>query len=159
MKKGQMEIMGLVIVLILLTLGVLFVIRFVVLEDDDSIRQQHAESQMAANLLNSMLQTSATDCNNQQIKSLFRDCAMGNTIECDDGNKSCKFLNKTVEDILNRTLGEWNRDYYFNASGGKLGDPGRKLDFGAECPSSYDSKFYPIQAGTDTVKVLLQICT
>ncbi len=152
-KKGQMEIMGLVIVLMLLSFGLLFVIKFVYLAPERDIRQEHSESQMSANLLNSMLQATAPNCSNQQIKALFRDCSLNQEIKCVNNNKSCEFLNRTLKVIFNRTLDKWNRRYFFNAT-----NLNENIAFGAQCPGDYDSKFYPIQAGDKTVIVTLKVC-
>ena len=151
MKKGQMEVMGMVLVVALISIGLIFVIQFVILQDHDTGRKGYIESQRAANLLNSMLQTTALDCGDQQIKALLRDCALTNEITCDNGKKSCAYLNDTINVILNNTLKHWGKSYYFNAS-----DTG--LVFGQECTGSYDSKFYPVQAEHKTIIVRLMIC-
>lgn len=163
-KKSQMEILGLVIIILLLTLGLLFVIRFVYLGDDTNIRAKHAESQLAANLLNSMLQTTAVECQNRQIRELFSDCGATNSIICrqdQDGlpERSCKFLETEVEMILDAVLDndDWTRIYYFNASHTRQ-NLEYTMEFGTPCTGAYDSKFYPIQSAGRTMIVTLQIC-
>jgi hypothetical protein len=160
-KKAQMEIMGLVIIVLLISLGFLFVVKFVVMAPPKDIRQEHEQSQMSANLLNSLLQSTATDCNNQQIKSLIRDCAMSEEIYC-GGNYSCEYVNETFTKVLSQTLDAWNRKYYLNVS-----DPtdkiranfnNKNMTFGKPCVGEWDNKFYPIQAGAQTVIVELNIC-
>lgn len=157
MKRSQMEIMGLAIVIVLITLGMLFVVRFVIIEENSNPRTEYTESQLAANLLNAMLQMTATDCNNKQIKTLFRDCALANQIRCDGGEDSCSYLDSTVGEILSETLVHWNRKFYFNATNTDENFPGG-INFGERCTGDIERKFYPIQAQAKTVMISLEIC-
>lgn len=157
-KKAQMEIMGLVVVVMLLSLGMIFVLKFVIMDESADVRRQHSESQLSANLLNALLQTTATDCGNQQIKTLFRDCAITNEIVCDDGfTRSCEYLQETLQEILDKTLTHWGKDFYFNSTETDTNYPGG-IGFGSPCPGAFDSKFYPIQAHGRTVVVTLEVC-
>ncbi len=163
--KGQMEIMGLVVIVMLLSVGLLFVIKFVYLEPESNPRSEQLDSQLAANLLNSMVQSTATNCSNQKIKALFSDCAAGEEIRCDNGMYSCEYLNKTMHEILDATLGEWNRDYYFNATNtarnfctGVSCRGNEDIEIGTPCQGNYDLKFHPIQSDTKLVTVNLMIC-
>ena len=151
-----MEIMGLVIIIILLTLGVLLVVQFVVLKPESNIRQVQTESQLAANLLNSLLQASTT-CNNHQVRTLLQDCATNEEILC-SGQRSCLFLNKTIFYILNQTLIEWHKAFNLSASNTRKDDfPGISFASG-DCSGEKEAKFSPIQAGGKTIIVDLEIC-
>jgi hypothetical protein len=157
--KAQMEIMGLVVIVLLISLGFLFVAKFVLMAPSKDIRQEHEQSQISANLLNALLQSTAPDCNNQQIKSLIRDCAMNEEIYC-GGNYSCDYVNNTFNDVLAQTLDAWNKKYYLNVSGGDIiTNFGDSMVFGTECKDEWDNKFYPIQAGANTVIVELNVCS
>jgi hypothetical protein len=96
-KKSQFEILGLAIVIILITLGILFVIRFVVLKEPSKLRYDYTRTEMASNMLNTLLRTD-TDCKRKSMTELFQDCASYNRIECEyDGipMNSCEYLNYT----------------------------------------------------------------
>lgn len=118
MKKAQMEIMGLALVVILMSLGILFVIRFVALKPKSEIRESYTQTQTAQNILTSLLKTT-TQCRANipyTISDLLKSCARGQSLTCDDGNDSCSYVNNTIKYILNRTLEEWSRKYALNIS-------------------------------------------
>lgn len=151
-KKAQMEIMGLALIIVLLTLGILFVVQFMVpKEEERSIAQSYAETQLAANILNSILKSTAEDCNNQVLTTLFQDCASGASIVCNDGTSSCYYINKTVEYILNETLVVWNKDFWFTASK-------TPVVFGESCRGERESTQIPIQTDAGTMIVRVDIC-
>jgi len=159
-KKSQMEIIGVVIIVLLLSLGIVFVLKFVYKGNEVDIRQEYLESQMAANMLNAIIQINLPNCSNQQVKTLIRDCALNNEIKCDGDVHSCTFLNNTISEILNNTLKKWHKRYKFKAnveaSSNSDGFSGN-IEIGQEC-QFYDSKYYPIAAGSKTVNVELRIC-
>jgi hypothetical protein len=151
-RKAQMEIMGLALIIVLLTLGILFVVQFMVPKGDQrSIAKSYTESQLAANMLNTILKSTAKDCNNQVLITLFQDCASGSSIVCNDGTSSCYYLNKTVEYILNETLVFWKKDFWFIASK-------TPIVFGTGCPGERESTQTPIQTDAGTMIIRLDIC-
>jgi len=112
-RKGQMEIIGLVIVVILIALGMLFLLKFVVFQPVGEERVSFTQSQLASNTLGSILNT-ITTCQEDgkvTISDLIQDCASGK--DCDGDVSSCDFLRDTVSLILDSSLKEWNRDYEF----------------------------------------------
>jgi hypothetical protein len=160
MAKAQMEVMGLVIVVILLTLGLLLVVQFVVLKPQSQTKVRQESSQLAANLVSSMLE-STTLCNNYQLRSLIQNCATKNDIICKDGAveyNSCKYANRTIHLMLKKTLMNWSMSFNFTVSG-------TKQNFGmdiavvrGDCSGEKEAKFSPIQAGGKTLIVDLEIC-
>ncbi|MFH1669346.1 MAG: hypothetical protein ABIA62_05440 [Candidatus Woesearchaeota archaeon] len=118
-RKAQMEIMGLMIVVILLIIGVLFALKFVVLKPQPETRQSFTRTQMASNMGLALMSSSTENCRGTSIKDLLIDCAEwpenGGTITCDDGRKSCEYVNGTIDYIFNATLNTWNVKYYFVA--------------------------------------------
>jgi hypothetical protein len=118
-NKGQAEIIGITIVMVLIMLGIIFVIRFVVMPDEYDIKQEFDKSQTAANFMDSLLKTTTT-CNQLTITELIQDCAENianpnhlyscpaDTVLgiCENGCRSCEFLNQSIEYILNHTLNE-----------------------------------------------------
>jgi hypothetical protein len=121
MKKAQFEVIGLLIIVILITLGVLFVVQFVVLREPSNVKQSHVESQFAASFLNSFLETTTDDCRGQTVKGLVHDCVDNPPplrLSCYDHGTipqpdSCMYLNKTAFTILNKTLIRLRRAFKF----------------------------------------------
>jgi len=151
-KKSQTEMMGLVIVVILITLALLFVISFVVLRKPSTIRKQYTQSEIAANTLNALLETT-TPCNKQKIRELLDDCASNppGTIYC-SGLYSCDYVERIINNIFKETLIAWNIDFEFKAT---LTDITLSRGYcGGEKRSQ--SQFIPTDAGVMTVK--LDIC-
>ena len=98
--------MGLAIIVILISLGIFFVIQFVVLKEPSSIKKTYTQTQSAANLLNSMLKTTTKDCLGTSISQLLQDCIVHFNIDqsqiiCENNNRSCEYINNTIKYILN----------------------------------------------------------
>jgi len=112
-KRGQMEILGLAVIIILITLVGLFVVRFVILKPAE-IKTSYTMKTLAVDTLTAMLRTN-TECYGESIKDLLMDCAEGYNIVC-FGENSCIYANKSINQILNKTLNKWNKNYIFRAT-------------------------------------------
>ncbi|MBI4983360.1 hypothetical protein HZC32_01845 [Candidatus Woesearchaeota archaeon] len=132
-KKSQMEMIGLVIIVILLTLGMLFMARFALSEEKG--KKIFTDTGLASSTLGALAQTTVNDPNcvkdyegksNPSLeKELLEDCA--NNYEtrldcnceyshyCCGNTHSCCFLNQTVTLFLNQTLGTWSKHYHFRS--------------------------------------------
>lgn len=151
-----MEIIGLVIIIILLTLGLLLVVRFVVLKPESTIRRTQTESQMAANFLNTLLQTS-TGCSKQQVRSLIQNCATRNDAGC-LGLDACTYVNRTIALILAQTFDDWGKSYNLTISGTDTNFVGGLTFSRGDCSGEREAKFSPIQAGGRTLIADLYLC-
>ncbi len=164
-KRGQMEIMGLMIVVILLIVGVLFAIKFVVLKKPLETRQTFSRTQMASNLGLALMSSTTEDCRGTAVKDLLIDCAewpeAGGTITCGDGRKSCAYVNSTIGDILNQTLDTWNTRYYLTASTSKRLEESITYFHNRGCvaddeqPGESESFFLPTSRGLLTLKIFI----
>ena len=119
-RKGQMEMMGLAIIIILLSLVFLFVVRFVIMKEPSTYKQDIRESQLAINFLNTLLETNAPDCSNTAFSTLFQDCAsnyveggMGGNIPCNLGRHSCEYIRSSMALLFDKTFDEWRINYTF----------------------------------------------
>lgn len=171
-KRGQLEMIGLAIVVILLTLGLLFVLKFIVLKKPSTLRQEVTESQMASNLIGSMLKTT-THCKEMTIGELIQDCGNWYDVEakqvvCDkdiQGNVltsgqriSCKFLNETLEVILAGTIQKQRRNFDFRIFRNK-DEYGWITRYNqSACNGPKESKRYPLPLEAGTVWVKFDIC-
>jgi len=116
-KKAQAEIIGITIVMVLIMVGIIFVIRFVVLPDNSTIKQSFDRNQFAANFIDVTLKTS-TNCRGFEMTELVQHCfesggsqglspndfCPSDPLICPGGCSSCDFLNTTFELILNNSL-------------------------------------------------------
>jgi len=160
-KKSQMEIMGLAIIVVLLTLGILFVVQFVVVKEPSDIKKTFTRSQMAANMLNSILRTNSKDCFGNTISQLLKDCAENYQnpplIFCEDNRDSCKYSNSTIEYIFNNTFVKWgNQSFYFSI----FENPNHMiLEQGAECFGERESKQSFIKTDGGILTVRIDMCS
>jgi hypothetical protein len=115
-KKSQMEIMGLMVIIILVALAMLFVIQFVVVREATDIKKTYTHSELATNTNTALLKTT-TQCKGQDINQLLQDCAGGESINC-NGKGSCAYVAEAIEGILDQTLKEWGKAYRFTVKSG-----------------------------------------
>lgn len=114
-----MEIMGIAIVVIIISIVIVFVIRFAILQEPADYKKGFAQSEIATNLVNTMLSTT-TDCRGMTFNELFQDCfeefGDGGKTDCGLSIKSCSFAKEGVELIFLRTLDEWKYEYEFTVT-------------------------------------------
>jgi hypothetical protein len=120
-KKAQMEIIGLMIIVILITLAMLFMVKFGM--DKDNYEKTYTSELLVSSTIGAVTKTT-TDlddgCGQLSFeKDLLDDCAsnMGEPnfmyAHICDGENSCDYLEDRVSRILEGTLGDWNKRYEF----------------------------------------------
>ena len=181
-KKSQMEVMGLVIVVILLSIGMLFAIRFVIMKKPTDYKSEFTQTEMASNMLSTLMKTTAPvdpttiseyKCHGLSFKELFQDCGdhhedPGQLITCDDlAKNSCDYIETYTNDVLTKTLVKWNIGYEFTATVKTAAtDPEEIIssmpwESTGGCPGVKKHKSYPIPidaAGTKVLTLSLDIC-
>ena len=164
-KRSQAEILGLAVVFILIVVGILFYIKYSAKEADTS-KQEFLESNMASNMLNSVLKTT-TQCKDATVNDLVQDCAYARAItctafSCEYGtctatSDSCTYLSDFIKNAFNRTFDAWGEIHYYfsisNNAGVNLISPA-----GIVCSGEKEAEisYIPTRAGTYTVE--LSIC-
>ena len=151
-----MEIMGLVIIVILISLGLLFAIQFIVLRKPADAKGVFTQKEMTSNTLNS-LALSTTTCSGLDMTELVQECAVGSTdIDC-SGKNPCDFLKMVAGDVFSKTLKVWGKNYAFFVLKGK-----EKLVVveNKGCAGTKDTSVYPIPAkyGGEGVVMRLEVC-
>jgi hypothetical protein len=131
-RKAQMEMIGLVIVVLLLTMGMLFMAKFALDEKPD--KKIFTRKGLAVSSVSAMLTTTipSQECGIGSIESLalggdiledcarnymfpsLNQCGFGCQYEC-DSKHSCEFLRETFELLLAETLGQQGRNYEFHS--------------------------------------------
>lgn len=154
MKKAQMEIMGLAIIVILISLAMLFVVRFIILRPESTFTKTYMHEQLAANTLNSLLITT-TDCYGKDIAYLLSDCANYNGIGnfmCPENQLSCDYAKEKIKFIFENTLDKWNKAYEFYVSLAKI-----NITSG-DCIGEKQSETYIKNTGTGIMTITLRVC-
>jgi len=114
MKKGQTEILGIVVVVVLIVLGLLFFIK-----SPSKVETGNFEVIYAGNTLGVILDyVPYNSCQEKNIGDLLRDCRF----ECSAGDNTldacecpCEVAKEEINDVLGKILEEGNfRGYYFD---------------------------------------------
>ena len=116
-RKSQMEIMGLMIIVVLIALAMLFVITFLSTQDPSNIKKNYISKELAEKTGTALLKTT-TDCKGQDLKQLLQDCSTGPTILCENGQSSCTYAYKVIDQITTNSLIKWNRAFNFTVTQG-----------------------------------------
>ncbi|MBR9676123.1 hypothetical protein GOV05_03885 [Candidatus Woesearchaeota archaeon] len=162
-RKAQMEFLGLVIIVLLLSLGLITLTVLKSKQGSVSIQKSYADKALGQNTINAMLKM-RTECRagiptGIKLSELIVDCAENPAdaqIICDNGAYSCEYVNKTIFNIFNATLISWQESYDFfieetNITFNTQGCNDRS-------PSEEPGKqFLPTKIGP--IKMSLRICT
>ena len=170
MVKGQAEILGIALIVVLLILGFLFVLRFSSSGDTAVLKERLVRMKIANNVLSTLLKTSDINCNptkKTKIEELFVDCSENHeqrgSLVC-QGKLSCDYVAPLVKTILERTIRAWNFGYEFTI---KQED---KLLFSpvtsapqkkeGKCPLTRESDTvtYPLPTTNGIIEVTLKVC-
>ncbi|NOZ80662.1 MAG: hypothetical protein GXP63_03220 [DPANN group archaeon] len=171
MKKAQMEMMGLVIIVILITMIFLFVVKFDISKEPATQRKDFIHSELAANTLNAILKMDSR-CDKLSMTELFQDCGRGapmvgkTKVQCDNTGSpqdSCLAINSTVLAILNQTLFMQQISYNFTVKSTTEPDQNyltlSQVHRGDSCSKSRKTEVYPIPLDPKTMFVRLEICS
>ncbi|MEK6938070.1 MAG: hypothetical protein AABX04_03420 [Nanoarchaeota archaeon] len=138
-KRAQMEMIGLVVIVILITIGMLFMAQFAFKEDKQ--KKIFTRELLAYSTMSALMKTTISDSTcasgygvetSPQIeKDLLEDCADNyDTLKnCGDsmyqcGNiHSCCYLNQTITNLLSETIGERGKRYELKSILFRVGDP------------------------------------
>ncbi|NQU98093.1 hypothetical protein HQ533_01385 [Candidatus Woesearchaeota archaeon] len=152
-RKAQMEIMGLIVIVILLVLGMVFMVTLQTNRPKNEIKTSYEDDQLASNFIISFLKTNS-ECRGYTMEELIQDCATGDRLGC---GGSCKYLNQTLHDTISKTLDVWGKKYRF-----EINMPNSNIVFNSSCDADdeKDSAFQPISLypQTGTVVLKLDIC-
>jgi len=178
-KFGQMEIIGLVVIVILISLGMLFMAVFAL--SSDTSKKTFTRKGLAASTVSGILKLNVgKECLGQGSPQLggdiLEDCAMYFDFKEDSsssiyqcrGKHSCVFFRALSYEILNGTLGAQEKKYEFTArlieqKGATPKDLIEIIKNKGGCPKAAitnqdSSKPFPLQTNAGLVEVELKIC-
>ena len=178
-KKGQMEMVGLVIIVILITLGMLFMAKFA-LKDAKEKKVSLKREGLPDSTLGALLKTSIveTGCPPDSVgggfpqlgEDLLEDCAENldtvpdgySQYRC-NGQHSCVFLRERMQQLLESTLSVWGVHYDLGVQLLRSPQPIPLFDpplrSGNGCLREKDSSSaFPITTEAGTVESVLAVC-
>lgn len=156
-----MEAMGLAIIVLLISVGFLFALKFNMGTTHKSVRKGYLSSEMSSNILSAMLKTTIGKCRNYSLTQLYRFSASGQGgMKCSDdpdsANVSETAYNATFI-MLNSTLTASGRVFVLNATSSVLGDESFLSIQTGSCRTR-KSAIYPIPLNPGTAVVQLYLC-
>lgn len=160
-KKSQMEMMGIAIIVVIISLVMIFVVNYMSHRKPTEYRKEYASAELTTNIVKTLLSTTAADCRALTFNELFQDCVESGgvigRIKCDDDiTDSCTYVKDKTNRILNQTLGKWDITHEFIVT---LSDQEKiKINECPGKPTSRKTKPYPIQTNLGTMNLLLYIC-
>ena len=160
-KNAQVEIMGLLIIVILVVMVIFIVISFQAKVQPKTVHKTYMNEQMSTAFLLALLDTS-TDCTGSvSLREIIFDCATTRRISC-FGKDSCSYLNNSLDDIFNSTLDLWGINYEFTMNHASF-EAYDNFTFSQGCgPGSLVYKevpqIIPLWPNPNDVKVTIKIC-
>jgi len=114
-RKAQIEMIGLVIIVVIVITGMLLFMVQKMSQPVKSIQKAYINKQTATNMLINLEDVNVVECNGLPLSTLIVDCAKSEpSLYCDNDYSSCYVANKTIFNILNRTLVEWGVSFTFS---------------------------------------------
>lgn len=165
MTKAQMEIMGLALIVVLISIAMLFFIKFSVFSEAPEHKQDYTKTELASNFINTLLKTTNPNCRDLTFTELFQDVAKnwGSAYTNCQGSKNTKdILDQDLSVLLKNTLESWHIRYEFNAKTNGLTPKeifSKSYDGG--CTGEKTPKTFPIPvdaSGSQVIDITLSIC-
>ncbi len=162
-KRGQGEILGLAVVVVLVIVGFMLALRFWLNEPKDDTTTVVIDRQLSSSMIATLLNTNL-DCKDVTLSEVFQDCAQqGSTFEyCSDpGNprrRACDEAEHVTGIILERTLKRWDRGYLLSvrtASEEKFNHSNLGCGIGL---SDAEKEKFPIPTKSGTIYLELTVC-
>jgi hypothetical protein len=159
-KRGQIETMGLLVVVILISLVLFFALSFSVNNktDEQPKKQEFKKSQAINNLGTTMLESTGP-CG-WSIRELLTDCAYTKEITCYNGTateNACEVADKSIMKILDATLNEWGYDYNLTVST-SLGQTKLSMATGCEDDSNSQKEITPFATDYGSMVLTIKSC-
>jgi len=158
MRRGQAEILGLAVVVVLMVIGFAIAMQFS-LRPRDNVKRQVTDRQLASAMLTALLNTNL-ECKDVTLAEVLQDCASSNVFEyCGSPRRrACQEAAYVTGLILNRTLGEWGKDYQLQAY--TKSEPKFNHTIGG-CGlglSDRESEIFPVPTARETIYLRLDVC-
>lgn len=171
-KKSQTEIMGLAIIVILVAFGLVFMMKYMATNKPTEYQKEYLYAELSSNIINTLLKTTVDDCLQLSFADLYRDCAENppsGSIDCRgfSSPNSCSYSRTQTEEVLDKTLEEWNINYEFivyteeQTILNSIWDGGNSIKSSDGCLGEKKSKRYSIPAPSTvdgTVYIKLDVC-
>jgi hypothetical protein len=117
-KKSQMEVFGLAMIVVLITIGFFIFVSLRNQNPPQDIKKDYITDETATNFINSIINVDVKECyeNGYTIARLIKFCRTNEAVSCDGahGTDACYLANATIYDILNKTLIKQNYHFWLH---------------------------------------------
>jgi hypothetical protein len=168
-RKSQMEMIGLVVIVVLVITAMLFYIAYSMSNPKENVKRAYADKAVVTNMLIAMLKTNVDDCPyHDSLAELVVDCAKTNpTILC-NRMSSCYIVESVSNTILFSMLPDLGRNFTFTITPARFSDGIRNnitIDNGCRIARVkgavviQGTQLLPVDSyGRENVKITLDIC-
>jgi hypothetical protein len=111
--KGQSEIMGLIVIVVILTVAMLVYVSYSASQPQSSkgsLYKEYAYNELATSYVDVLLDVSIPNCGTTSFEDLLVNCGTKNTVVC-GSISSCDYVTKIVHELSAQTLELWDIPY------------------------------------------------
>lgn len=119
-KKAQVEIMGIALVVVLITIGIVFVAKYSAKEPKKT-QEEFQRRELPKTIITSIVEVVST-CNDEKMADVMQDCGVTKQLPCEGFVNSCAYLTTTLKTILDDMLGRFEYDYQLQLHAEGQGD-------------------------------------
>jgi hypothetical protein len=117
MRRAQVEIVGLLIIVVLISLVLLFALKYY-FNDSSGYVPEFTPKELSSSWIGAMLGTNSECTDDTVMSKVLIDCVRyppdgSSDLICDGGKRSCEFAEAVLDEMLKKTLAEWKMKYEF----------------------------------------------
>ena len=159
-KRSQIEILGMVVIVIIISIAMFFVLFFVLKQKGSLETTTFSKETYINNLLATMLEVK-TPCRGRTLSSIVKTCAWTNHFDraCNDFPEKtpCEYANDEIAIILNRTLDYVGMDYRLFVVKEATGEQVLSIQHGA-CAGNFLAGTFILPSEIGDISFNLDIC-
>ena len=153
-KKGQQDVMGLAIVIVLIIIGILVIAKLNSF-GTASYKKDYERSEIASSMLNTLLSTTSRGCNGISMMQILQDCAGNpNNPRLCNAENSCAYFEQQAKEIFENTLDSWKINYKFSVF---YNEEIPIIELGKQCINK-KSELFPVPTEAENLFIKLDIC-
>lgn len=111
-RKAQLEIIGLVVIVLIISLAMMFYLSYAsndATSSKQSVYKTYSHNELSVSFLSALSDTSV--CGDINFEDLVSDCGIRNRVICPGTKTSCEQLDEIIVTIKNETLDKWDFAY------------------------------------------------
>lgn len=117
MKQAQVEIVGLVVIIVFISIALLFYLDSatdkITTDTGNLLYRSYSSNELSTSFLQTYLRTHVDACG-VDMEQLIRDCGRSRSLIRCGTRTSCQAINDTTQDILTSSLDVWGYPYVFS---------------------------------------------